>query len=107
MILELPSRVASNTPSVAYIGDIAYSPAETVKEAYMSRRFAAVALIALILVCASSLYAQAPGQIAIRAGKLIDGKSDQPISNALILIEAGKIVSVTPGGLVRSNKRTA
>jgi imidazolonepropionase-like amidohydrolase len=98
MILELPSRVASNTPSVAYIGDIAYSPAETVKEAYMSRRFAAVALIALILVCASSLYAQAPGQIAIRAGKLIDGKSDQPISNALILIEAGKIVSVTPGG---------
>jgi len=36
--------------------------------------------------------------IAIRAGRLIDGKSDQPIANALILIEGKKIVSITPGG---------
>jgi imidazolonepropionase-like amidohydrolase len=53
--------------------------------------------ILAILVCFSAS-AQSPKKIAIRAGKLIDGKSDQPISNALILIEDKKIVSVTPGG---------
>jgi imidazolonepropionase-like amidohydrolase len=37
-------------------------------------------------------------KIAIRAGRLIDGKSDTPILNAVILIEGDKIVSVTPGG---------
>ncbi len=37
-------------------------------------------------------------RIAIRAGHLIDGKSDAPIPNALVLIEGDKIVSVTPGG---------
>jgi imidazolonepropionase-like amidohydrolase len=37
-------------------------------------------------------------RLAIRAGQLIDGKSDAPVSNALILIEGGKIVSVTIGG---------
>ena len=37
-------------------------------------------------------------RIAIRAGKLIDGKSDAPIMNALIVIEGKKIVSVTAGG---------
>ena len=42
--------------------------------------------------------AQAPHRTAIRAGKLIDGKSDQPMENALILIEGDKIVSVTAGG---------
>src|SRR5205823_12625860 len=35
---------------------------------------------------------------SIRAGKLIDGKSDRPVDNALILIEGDKIVSVTAGG---------
>jgi imidazolonepropionase-like amidohydrolase len=41
----------------------------------------------------------APGKrLAIRAGQLIDGKSDAPVANALILIEGGKIVSVTIGG---------
>ena len=40
----------------------------------------------------------APKRIAIRAGRLIDGKSDAVIGNALILIEGDKIVSVTPGG---------
>jgi imidazolonepropionase-like amidohydrolase len=37
-------------------------------------------------------------EIAIRAGRLIDGKSDPVVTNALILIEGDKIVSVTPGG---------
>jgi imidazolonepropionase-like amidohydrolase len=40
----------------------------------------------------------APKQIAVRAGRLIDGKSEKPMENALILIEGEKIVSVTPGG---------
>jgi len=39
-----------------------------------------------------------PRHMAIRAGRLIDGKSETPLSNALILIEGDKIVSVSPGG---------
>src|SRR5579863_4629373 len=35
---------------------------------------------------------------AIRAGRLIDGKNDKIVENALILVEGDKIVSVTPGG---------
>jgi imidazolonepropionase-like amidohydrolase len=42
--------------------------------------------------------AAAPKRIAIRAGRLIDCKRDAPISNALILIEGDKILSVTAGG---------
>jgi len=60
--------------------------------------FRRIAVLAVIILCSLSLHAQAPKQIAIRAGHLIDGKSDQPVSNALILVEAGKVVSVTPGG---------
>jgi imidazolonepropionase-like amidohydrolase len=37
-------------------------------------------------------------KVAIRAGRLIDGKSDRVIANALILIEGEEIVSVTSGG---------
>ncbi len=55
-------------------------------------------MFVLALLCCVSLGAQSPKRVAVRAGKLIDGKSDQPIANALILIEDGKIVSVTPGG---------
>jgi imidazolonepropionase-like amidohydrolase len=51
-----------------------------------------------IAVRAQQSSAPAPKPIAIRAGRLIDCKSDAPISNALILIEGDKIVSVTPGG---------
>jgi imidazolonepropionase-like amidohydrolase len=40
----------------------------------------------------------APHRTAIRAGRLIDGKSDKPIENALLLIEGDKIASATPGG---------
>jgi imidazolonepropionase-like amidohydrolase len=36
-------------------------------------------------------------KIAIRAGRLIDGKSDTPILNAIIVIEGDKIVSVSAG----------
>jgi imidazolonepropionase-like amidohydrolase len=37
-------------------------------------------------------------RVAIRAGRLIDGKSDTAIANALIVFEGDKIVSVTAGG---------
>jgi imidazolonepropionase-like amidohydrolase len=37
-------------------------------------------------------------KIAVRAGRLIDGKSDTPVTNALILIEGDRILSVTSGG---------
>jgi len=42
--------------------------------------------------------AQAPVRIAIRAGKLIDARSEKPLENPLILVEGDKIVSVTAGG---------
>jgi len=62
----------------------------------------ATALAAATLPCAplnaQSTGSTPPQRIAIRAGKLIDGKSDSPIANVLILIEGEKITSVTPGG---------
>jgi imidazolonepropionase-like amidohydrolase len=56
------------------------------------------AAVLLSLVASMVAVAQTPHRVAIRAGRLIDGKSDKPIENALILIEGDKIVSVTPGG---------
>jgi imidazolonepropionase-like amidohydrolase len=47
-----------------------------------------------------------PKRIAIRAGRLIDGKGDSAIQNAVILIEDDKIVSVTTGGTVPSGVET-
>src|SRR5437667_722384 len=43
---------------------------------------------------------QAPMRIAIRAGTLIDGRSENPIENPLIQVAGDKIVSVTAGGTV-------
>jgi imidazolonepropionase-like amidohydrolase len=40
---------------------------------------------------------KAPKRIAIRAGRLIDGKGETPLPNALILVERNRIVSVTAG----------
>ena len=71
----------------------------------MWRKMIVVALCAVTgLVAAHGAAAQgqektpAAKKIAVRAGRLIDGKSDAPIANALILIEGEKIVSVTAGG---------
>ena len=60
------------------------------------RRNFAVLLVSLVLPMAA--FAQDVHRVAIRAGRLIDGKSDKPAENALIVIEGEKIVSVTPGG---------
>ena len=71
----------------------------------MSRKFMGV--VVSLLAVASIFVFELRGQekaappakkIAIRAGHLIDGKSDRVVENALILIEGDKIVSVTPGG---------
>jgi imidazolonepropionase-like amidohydrolase len=43
-----------------------------------------------------------PKRVAIRAGRLIDGKSDSAIQNAVIVIEGDKVVSVTAGGAAPS-----
>ena len=61
----------------------------------MMRRFA---VLVIALLCSVSLSAQSSKRVAVRAGKLINGKSDQPTANALILIEDGKITSVSAGG---------
>jgi len=47
-----------------------------------------------------------PKRIAVRAGRLIDGKSDSAIQNAVIVIEGDKIVSVTPGGAAPAGVET-
>jgi imidazolonepropionase-like amidohydrolase len=62
-----------------------------------------LAPVLLLSISSSLVYAQqsappALKRVAIRAGRLIDCKSDAPISNALILIEGDTILSVTPGG---------
>jgi len=64
-------------------------------------RCATISYICLLLLSAIAVPAQqkaAPKKIAIKAGRLIDGKSDTPVPNALILVEGDKILSVTPGG---------
>ncbi len=48
-----------------------------------------------------------PRRIVIRAGRLIDGKSDTPIVNAVIVIESGQIVSVTPNGFISAMEQSA
>ena len=62
------------------------------------RRFLAFVLSSLAIP--ALIAAQAPHRLAIRAGKLIDGKRDKPLENALIVIEDDKIVSVSAGGTV-------
>jgi imidazolonepropionase-like amidohydrolase len=56
-----------------------------------------VLIITYLLLCIATA-AQAPTRIAIRAGKLIDARSEKPLENPLIQVEGDKIVSVTAGG---------
>jgi imidazolonepropionase-like amidohydrolase len=52
----------------------------------------------LSLALTVALSAQVPPRIAIRVGRLIDGERDDPIANAVIVVEGDRIASVTPGG---------
>jgi imidazolonepropionase-like amidohydrolase len=54
---------------------------------------------ALSLVIPMVALCQTPHRVAIRAGQLIDGKSDKPLANALIVIEGDKVLSVAAGGI--------
>jgi len=58
-----------------------------------------VALCALVFASSLTLPARAqkPERIAILCGELIDGKHDEPLQHAIILIEGDKIVSVSQG----------
>ena len=55
-------------------------------------------LLITYLLLGIAAAAQAPARIAIRAGKLIDARSEKPLENPLIQVEGDKIVSVTAGG---------
>jgi imidazolonepropionase-like amidohydrolase len=61
-----------------------------------------VAACAILSICPATPAQEkdkaAVKKFAIRAGRLIDGKSETPILNALIVIEGDKIVSVSAGG---------
>jgi len=64
---------------------------------------AAVAMVGILFCAIGAGQAQekekaAAKRIAVRAGRLIDGKSDTAIANALILVENDRIVSVSAGG---------
>lgn len=67
----------------------------------MSRKPFAAMLSVLILfsisISAQEKFAAPAKRLAIRAGHLIDGKSDKVSDNVLVLVEGDKIVSVTPG----------
>ena len=63
------------------------------------RRFLAVVLPSLLIPILAA--GQAPHRIAIRAGKLIEGRSDKPVENALM--PPGVVVSRLP--LLRSQAR--
>jgi imidazolonepropionase-like amidohydrolase len=67
------------------------------------KRFGVVIAVTVILFFARGTgqaqeKSKAAKRIAIRAGRLIDGKSDAPLANALIVIEGEEIVSVSAGG---------
>src|SRR6266851_490795 len=65
------------------------------EEHLLRRHLIAFALSFTIPLVASS---QTPHRVAIRAGKLIDGKSEKPLENVLIVIEGDRIASVVAGG---------
>jgi hypothetical protein len=64
----------------------------------MRARFA----LFVLTVCAavgrvSAQQTDTTAHIAIRAGRLIDGRGGPPISNAVILIDGARITAVGPG----------
>jgi len=65
---------------------------------WSTRLFAIAAIFCTPVALAQEKPAAAPKKLAIRAGHLIDGKSDTPLTNALIVVEGDTIKSVIPGG---------
>lgn len=56
----------------------------------------AAIFIALLAAAQTPEKKEAPKRLAVRAGRLLDGRSDAPITNAVILIEGEKITAVGP-----------
>ena len=72
------------------------------------RAFARLFLLALAPVLLLGLAASPPhaGEtIALRCGQLIDGRSDQPRANVIVVIEDGRIVSVGGPGSIPAGAR--
>ena len=67
----------------------------------LKRRTAVWLMGASVLMLAACLNAQEngakPQQVAIRAARLIDGKSDAVMSNGVVLVEGEKITAVASG----------
>lgn len=70
----------------------------------MIRRTALCAAAALLAASASAPHATATSgaapaakRIAIRCGRLVDGKADAPVQNAVVLVEGDRITAVGPG----------
>ena len=59
---------------------------------------ASVAVLCVVTTGSAQEKTKPAKKIAVRAGRLIDGKSETPLANALIVIEGDRIVSVTSGG---------
>ncbi len=77
----------------------------------MLKRYMAVCLVSAGVFAASvCLNAQEngaqPQRIAIRAARLIDGKSDAVITNGVVLVEGNKITAVGPGIVIPSDAKT-
>jgi imidazolonepropionase-like amidohydrolase len=72
----------------------------------MRTRLAAAA-IALVFIAGhvSAQQADSTARIAIRAGKLIDGRGGPPITNAVILIQGDRITAVGSGLTIPANAR--
>lgn len=64
----------------------------------MTRPANRIAVIAFVLLVAAFGFTQAkPDVVAIRAAHLIDGRGESSISNAVVLVQAGKISAVGSG----------
>jgi imidazolonepropionase-like amidohydrolase len=57
-------------------------------------------LIVILLGMAIVSWAQAPSQVAVRAGRLFDGKSDRLLTNQVVLIRGDRIVDAGPADRV-------
>lgn len=72
-------------------------------------RFRVTALVSLVAIATLALNAQEAGQnkqsVAIRAERLIDGKSDTVVNNAVVLIVGEKIAAVGSGLAIPANAR--
>ena len=67
----------------------------------MKRQSAVGFALLAIGLCGPSLLAQGQRSVVIRAGQLFDGKSDQLLSNQVIVIQGDRIADVGPAGSVK------